>query len=108
MALDNILDNAARHAPGPPPAIRAFAKPGGGAALEGADAGSGVPEADRERIFEPLERPGSARTPSDGAGGFGLGPPAARQAMRAMGGDVSGAARRDGRPGAAFTLHFPP
>ena len=55
------------------------------------DAGAGVPEAERERIFGRFERGGRA------GAGFGLGLAIARGLARQMGGDVSaprGAERR--------------
>jgi signal transduction histidine kinase len=51
-----------------------------------ADNGPGVPEADRERIFEHFEQLTKGDSRSDR--GFGLGLPIARKLARAMGGDL--------------------
>jgi two-component system OmpR family sensor kinase len=63
------------------------------------DAGAGVPEADRKRVFGRFER-AAAR----GAAGFGLGLPIARGLARRLGGDVTDA---DAAPGARSTLTLP-
>jgi signal transduction histidine kinase len=63
----NLLENARRHAPGAAPLVTVAPEPGGGARLEVRDGGPGVPEAERERIFEPFAR-GAA-----GAAGRGVG-----------------------------------
>ena len=56
-----------------------------GVALEVADDGPGVADADREAIFEP----GTRRGPAGGrAGGAGLGLSLSRRLARAAGGDV--------------------
>jgi signal transduction histidine kinase len=51
-----------------------------------ADNGPGVPEGDRERIFEHFEQLTKGDSRSDR--GFGLGLPIARKLARAMGGDL--------------------
>ena len=62
------------------------------------DRGPGVPEADRERIFEPFERGGATTR------GTGLGLPIARGFARANGGDV---AIEPSRGGATFAVALP-
>jgi len=57
----------------------------GGARLSVTDRGPGVPEAERERIFEPFHRPAGA--PETGAG-YGLGLALVRQIARAHGGEA--------------------
>ncbi len=76
---------------------------GGGIELVVADRGPGVPEAERERIFEPFYRPEGHREGADG--GVGLGLSLARQIARAHGGDV----RCEDRPGggARFVVVLP-
>jgi len=66
------------------------------------DAGSGVPEADRERVFDPFFRGAEARA---ALSGFGLGLPILRRVARAHGGDVTLEPSPAG--GARFTLRLP-
>ncbi|MBP6419830.1 MAG: ATP-binding protein, partial [Giesbergeria sp.] len=68
------------------------------------DHGPGVPEALRERIFEPFYRlPGA----SERAGGVGLGLALVRSIATRHGGRVYCQDRPDGRPGACFVLELP-
>ena len=78
----NLLLNAAEAAgPGGQVRIRAGTTPNGGAArLEVEDDGPGIPEAQRERIFEPFE--------TTKAGGTGLGLPVSRHIAELHGGRV--------------------
>ena len=109
-ALGNVLENAARHAPAEPPAIRVDMDASPTSAREAgqcvqvviADRGPGIPEADRDRIFEPLTRLGDAPAPD----GFGLGLSVAREAARAAGGDLTCRPRADGQSGAEFVFRF--
>ena len=83
----NLLENAARH--GKPP-VRVRLEPDGRfVALEVMDAGAGVPERERERVFLPFHRLGSE------AGGTGLGLALVRQIARLHGGDAVVAPRPD-------------
>ena len=82
--LRNLLDNAHRHGAGSPVTVRVEPH-GNGARLEVADRGPGVPEGERERVFEPFHRP--AGTPESGQG-YGLGLALVRQIARAHGGDA--------------------
>ena len=65
------------------------------------DEGPGIPEADRERIFERFERAASKLN----YGGFGLGLYVTREIVVAHGGQIS-VQSRDGK-GARFTLRLP-
>ena len=79
----NLLENARQHG-APPVSIRVEAA-ADGVRLVVCDRGPGVPEAERERIFEPFYRPaGSAST-----GGTGLGLSLVRQIARRHGGDAA-------------------
>jgi signal transduction histidine kinase len=78
----NLLENARRHAAGS--AVEASVEETqGGARLRVEDRGPGVPEAERERIFEPFYRPAG---PSEGGAGLGLA--LVRQIARHHGGDA--------------------
>jgi signal transduction histidine kinase len=95
-----LLDNALRVAPaGSTVEVRIGV--GGAAAIEVADAGPGVPAAERELIFERFKR-GSGR---GGEGGFGLGLAIGSELAERMGGELE---LRDGDgPGATFRLTLP-
>lgn len=96
--LDNLLDNALRHAPG------------GGAVTVGwrcgidhvriwvQDTGPGIPPEDLSRVFEPLYRSDKAR--STRTGGAGLGLAIARRLVEAHGGTI----KAENQGGARFTI----
>jgi signal transduction histidine kinase len=94
-AVANLLGNAVAHAGGSG-SIRV--RVGADRVVEVADQGAGVPEAARERVFEPFHR---ERWDRDGCG---LGLHLVREIMRAHGGraELAGAG-----PGAVFRLVFP-
>lgn len=75
------------------------------AELAVADTGPGVPEADRERIFDRLVRLDQAR--DHRADGSGLGLSIARGLARAHGGDLTCVEPRNGHGGALFVLRLP-
>ena len=92
----NLLENARRHAT-PPVEVRV--EPAGeGARLVVCDRGPGIPEAERERVFEPFYRIAGASA----AGGAGLGLALVRQIARRHGGDARVLAREGG--GACFEV----
>ncbi|RAY11256.1 two-component sensor histidine kinase [Actinomadura craniellae] len=98
--LTNLLDNAERHAES---AIDVrLRRDGGHAVLTVADDGAGIPEADRERVFERFTRLDSAR--SRDSGGTGLGLAIARDIAVAHGGSLHIA---DAPRGARFVLRLP-
>jgi signal transduction histidine kinase len=68
-----------------------------------ADRGPGVPEAERERIFERFGRGAAAARTR--APGLGLGLALGRETARLMGGDINVAPRPGG--GSVFTLELP-
>jgi two-component system, OmpR family, sensor histidine kinase KdpD len=81
--LANLFSNALRYSPaGRPPELHA-ALDGSTVRLEVVDHGPGVPDGQKERIFEPFERAGD-RHP-----GVGLGLAVARGFAEAMGGRIS-------------------
>lgn len=82
--LANLVDNALRYA-ATEVRVRAFAA-GSRAVLEVTDDGPGIPEADRERVFDRFVRLDAAR--DRGSGGTGLGLAIAREIARAHGGDL--------------------
>lgn len=100
-ALRNVLENARRYAPSEPPAIR-IESTAHTVQVIVADRGPGVPESQRQRIFEPLTRLDSASRQAPE--GFGLGLPLARSSTRALGGDLHCRARADGAAGAEFVF----
>ncbi|MCW2777082.1 MAG: Two component signal transduction histidine-protein kinase/phosphatase [Frankiales bacterium] len=82
--VDNLLANAARHAA---TEVRvALVTVAGEVRLTVADDGPGIPEAERERVFERFHRLDAAR--SRGLGGTGLGLAIVREAVVAHGGRV--------------------
>jgi signal transduction histidine kinase len=67
--LGNLLDNAERHAG---TAVIVRLRGGPAATLEVIDDGPGIPEADRERVFDRFTRLDEARTRAAGGAGLGL------------------------------------
>jgi signal transduction histidine kinase len=98
-ALRNLLENALRVTP---EGEEVVVHVGPDRALHVLDCGPGVPESQREAIFQPFHRAGGER---DGKGGAGLGLAITRDIMTRHGGRVSVADRSGG--GAVFTLDFP-
>ena len=83
-AVANLLRNAARDAPGAEVKLTVEQR-GDRLAFVVDDGGPGVPEPEREALFDRLARSGAARR--DVAGGLGLGLPLAREIARRHGGD---------------------
>ena len=93
-----LLDNALRYGPrGAPVRIEAHSAPGH-AIITVADEGLGIPEEERDRIFERFHR----GTAAGRSGGFGLGLAIGRELARRMGGEL--AVDADHRPGTRFAL----
>jgi two-component system sensor histidine kinase KdpD len=95
----NLLDNASLYTP-PSATIRITARrENGGALVEVADDGPGLPPGDEQRIFRKFFRKGGTR------GGFGLGLSICRAAIEAHGGSI----RAENVPphGTAFRFTLP-
>jgi signal transduction histidine kinase len=98
--VDNLLDNAARHARS---AITVtVAADRGEGVVTVADDGPGIAAEDRERIFGRFTRMDSARARDEGGAGLGLA--IVRAVARAHGGDVTVI---DDGPGAHFEVRLP-
>ncbi|WP_432149688.1 sensor histidine kinase [Streptomyces sp. bgisy029] len=99
--IGNLLDNAQRHAESLV-AVRVAAD-GSGVRVEVRDDGAGVPEEERERIFERFVRLDDARSRDDGGAGLGLA--IARDVAARHGGTLT--VHRAPEGGAAFRLWLP-
>ena len=106
QALTNLLTNARRHGGG---RVSVTVRSDGGTARVAVrDEGPGVPDDERERVFERMVRLDEARSGAARvAGGAGLGLAIAREAARVHGGDLVCVAPQDGGPGAVFVLTLP-
>ncbi|WP_405699474.1 HAMP domain-containing histidine kinase [Streptomyces sp. NBC_01383] len=99
--IGNLLDNAERHAESS--VAVAVRVERGGVVVEVSDDGAGVPEAERERIFERFVRLDDARARDDGGAGLGLA--IARDVAIRHGGWLTAAGA--GERGARFELRLP-
>ncbi|WP_408993841.1 ATP-binding protein [Streptomyces sp. 1268] len=99
--IGNLLDNAQRHAEGS--VAVSVAADGRGVRVEVRDDGAGVPEEERERIFERFVRLDDARSRDDGGAGLGLA--IARDVAARHGGTLT--VHRADEGGAAFRLWLP-
>lgn len=98
----NLLDNARRYAPLAPADVTLDALPNEMLRLDVCDRGPGVPETERQKIFEPFYRlPGA----SERDGSVGLGLALVRQIARRHGGDVVCLPREGGGTCFRVTLH---
>ncbi|MBR0504618.1 MAG: HAMP domain-containing histidine kinase [Kiritimatiellae bacterium] len=97
--LVNLLDNAAKYAPGAPVEVAAE-KDEHGVRVEVRDRGPGLSSEGLRNVFTRFWRADDSTTAS--VGGFGLGLTIARSYAREMGGDLTCAARAEG--GTVFTL----
>jgi two-component system OmpR family sensor kinase len=99
-AIRNLLENARRYSGGP--VLVTATRAGGNAIVRVCDRGPGVPEAERERIFEPFYR---LRGASEREGGVGLG----LALVRSIAQRHRGSAHCEANPGggACFVLTLP-
>ncbi len=99
----NLLENAERH--GAPPVVMSIIGDAarGRVVLRVHDSGGGVPEVERERIFEPFYRPSGHSEGRDGGVGLGL------ALVAEIAGKHGGAARcvADSEHGSAFEVDLP-
>ena len=103
QVLFNLLDNAAKYAPDDTTITIRARREAGVVRMQILDEGPGIPEEDRERIFDKFYR---VRAADRKRAGTGLGLAIARGFMEAMGGTILAANRTD-RGGAVFTLNLP-
>jgi two-component system sensor histidine kinase KdpD len=102
LALRQVLDNALKYAP-PTAPVRVWAdRLGGQVVIHVTDQGPGIPEQDRQRIFEKFYRRQTSRGKVPGSG---LGLHIAREIARMHGGDLSVESSTTG--GADFCLALP-
>jgi signal transduction histidine kinase len=100
--LRNLIENARRHGGNAPVDVAVLWTSAARAEVRVCDRGPGVPEHERERIFEPFYRvPGA----SERDGGVGLGLALARQIARRHQGDVRCESREGG--GSCFVVELP-
>jgi signal transduction histidine kinase len=96
-----LVDNALRYSPAGTPVKLALEAGSGAVLLHVTDAGPGVPEASRERIFERFARVSGPHQPS----GFGLGLAIARELSERMEGTLT--LSQNGDAGSTFSLRLP-
>ncbi|MGI8333154.1 DUF4118 domain-containing protein [Actinomadura scrupuli] len=100
-ALANVVENAVRHGTGPVLVTGGelrFGRGPGRIELRVADRGAGVPDRDKEQIFEPFQRLGDVPQGT----GVGLGLAVARGFTEAMGGTL----QAEDTPGGGLTMVF--
>lgn len=97
--LANLLENAHKYAPAGTPIELSVARAGDALRFTVADRGPGVPERERERVFEPFYRIAGG---APDVGGVGLGLSIARGLAEAQG----GALRYEPRPGGGSLFVF--
>ena len=100
LALRQLIDNALKYSPPGSPVDISAARTNGNLEIRIADQGPGIPEKERERVFEKFYRRQAVK---ERVPGTGLGLHIAREILRAHGGDV---AILPG-PGSAFCITIP-
>ena len=101
--LENLMDNAIRHAPAPSTVRLSVAEEGGATVIRVADQGRGIAPESRERVFEAFVQ-GSTEDALAARTSRGLGLAFCRLAVEAHGGTIS---VEDGKPGAVFCVRLP-
>lgn len=102
QVLTNLLDNAAKYAPGQPVRVEAEDL-GAFVEVRVVDGGPGLSEADAERIFDPFHRLARDRYRAPGQG---LGLAVCRRLVELMGGTITAERRKDAQ-GAVFRFTLP-
>ena len=103
----NLVENAVKFTPAGGRVDVTVRETPAGAELEVADTGPGLPEEERERIFQRFSRADQARTRSPDVGGAGLGLAIVRAAAELHGAEVE-VRNRDAGTGALFRVRFLP
>ena len=98
----NLLENAGRYGAGSAVEVRLAAIGDAALRLDVCDGGPGIPETERERVFEPFYRIAGA---SEAAGGVGLGLSLVRQIANHHGGDAQ--CLPNGAGGCCFRVTLP-
>jgi two-component system, sensor histidine kinase and response regulator len=101
--LENLVDNAIRHAPAGSVVRSSVAAEGGATLIRIADQGRGIAPESREKIFEAFVQ-GSTEDALTARTSRGLGLAFCRLAVEAHGGTIS---VEDGKPGAVFCVRLP-
>jgi len=101
--LENLVDNAIRHAPAGSAVRLSVAAESGATVLRIADQGRGIAPENREKIFEAFVQ-GSTEDALAARTSRGLGLAFCRLAVEAHGGTIS---VEDGKPGAVFCVRLP-
>ncbi len=96
----NLLENAVKHG-APPVEIVVARSSSGRPTITVRDRGPGIPDAERDRLFEPFHRPAGR---GEAAGSWGLGLSLVRQIAERHGGSVRCESRPDG--GSAFVVEL--
>lgn len=95
-SVANIVENAVKYSPQGRPVLVAASALGSRVEVRVADRGPGVPDSDKDRIFEPFQRYGDAPR----GAGVGLGLAVARGFAEAMGGTLTA----EDTPGGGMTM----
>ena len=101
-ALANLVANAIRYAPAGSSVVVRASIEGGACEISVQDSGRGVPEDEKQKIFEPFVR--GARDEATNVRGTGIGLSIVKEAALAHGGSV---VVDDAQPGARFRIRWP-